>query len=228
MPTQDAEGRQDLREEGQRRLRALRTRLARRAAPISVGGKRPSPDHGQNQHDFFEHRVESAIGDQDGRDRIAETGFRQVLHRLRRQGGALVWQQQHDSGQRQGDKNAENSDKETRRAAQGFLMARALRCAQPRGGADEQNAGHAAADRRLRQQGRKQRKPKSDILDPMRACGRSNQEERTNAPGADELRRHQAIGVAGAAQDAHEPDSHGEEDDTRGREKELSHRPTLA
>ena len=77
-------------------------------------------------------------------------------------------------------------------------------------------------------EGRKQRKPKRDILDPMRACGRSNQEQRTNSPGADELRRHQAIGVAGAAQDAHEPDSHGEEDDTRGREKELSHRRTLA
>ena len=35
-----------------------------------------------------------------------------------------------------------------------------------------------------------------------------------------------AIGVAGAAQDAHEPDSHGEEDDARGREKKISHRRT--
>ena len=74
--------------------------------------------------------------------------------------------------------------------------------------------------------GREQRKPEGDILDPMRACGRGNQEERTNSPRADELRRHQAIGVAGAAQDAHEADSHGEEDHAGSREKELSHRRT--
>jgi hypothetical protein len=77
-------------------------------------------------------------------------------------------------------------------------------------------------------EGREQRKPEGYVLDPMRARGRGNQEERSDSPGADELRRHQAIGVAWTAQYAHEPDSHGEEDDTRGREKELSHRRTLA
>jgi hypothetical protein len=60
----------------------------------------------------------------------------------------------------------------------------------------------------------------------MRACGGGDEKQCADSPGADELRRHQAIGVARATQDAHEPDRHGEEDDARGREKELSHRRT--
>ena len=81
---QNAERRQHLREEGQRRLGPLQARLSRSAAPIAVGGERPDPDHGQNQHHLFEHGVERPVGDQNGGDRIAETGFRQALHRLRR------------------------------------------------------------------------------------------------------------------------------------------------
>ena len=73
-------------------------------------------------------------------------------------------------------------------------------------------------------EGREQRKPKRNIFDPLRARGPGDEKQRTDSPGADELRRHQAIGVAWAAQNAHEPDSHGEKDDARGGEKELSHR----
>ena len=69
-----------------------------------------------------------------------------------------------------------------------------------------------------------QRKPKRDILDPARARGGGDQKERTNSPGADELRRHHAIGVARAAQDAHEPDGDREQDHARSREKKLSQR----
>jgi hypothetical protein len=60
----------------------------------------------------------------------------------------------------------------------------------------------------------------------VRARGHSNQEQRSDSPGANKLRRHQAIGVARATEDADEPDGHSEEDDARGREKELSHRRT--
>ncbi len=74
-----------------------------------------------------------------------------MLHRLRGKRWALVREQQHDAGQRQGDENAENGDKETREAAQRFLAPRGLRSAQSRRGANEQNPGHAAANRGLRQ-----------------------------------------------------------------------------
>jgi hypothetical protein len=83
-----------------------------------------------------------------------------------------------------------------------------------RGAVDEGGGGESS----------EQRKSECDIPDPARACGRSDQEERTDSPGSDELRRHHAIGVARAAQDAYEPDSHREEDWARRRKKKISHR----
>ncbi len=75
-------------------------------------------------------------------------------------------------------------------------------------------------------EGREQRKPERNIFDPARAGRRSDEKQRADPPGADELRGHQAIGVAWTAQDTHEPDSDGQEDDARGREKKISHRRT--
>ena len=71
-------------------------------------------------------------------------------------------------------------------------------------------------------EGREQRKPEGDILDPARAGRRGDQQERTNSPSADELSRHQAIGVARAAEDAHQPYRHSKQDDARRREKKIS------
>ena len=48
-------------------------------------------------------------------------------------------------------------------------------------------------------EGREQRKPKRNIFDPLRARGPGDEKQCTDSPGADELRRHQAIGVARAA-----------------------------
>jgi hypothetical protein len=50
----------------------------------------------------------------------------------------------------------------------------------------------------------------------------ANEKQRPDSAGPNELRRHHPIGVAWPAQDAHEPDSHREQDDASGREKELS------
>ena len=83
-----------------------------------------------------------------------------------------------------------------------------------RGAVDEGDGG----------EGGEQRQAQGDILDPAHAGRRGDQQERGDAAGADELRRHHAIDVARPAQDAHEPDRHGEQDDARGREQELSHR----
>ena len=182
---QDAERRQQLREEGQRRLRPLRARLSRSAAPVSVGGERPYADHGQNQHHLLEHGVECAIGDQDGGDRIAEAGFGQMLHRLRRQRRALVGQQQHDAGERQQRRGCKGGGQTgASRPLKRCLVARRSPLPQPRGGADEQNAGHAAADRRLRQRhidreqaypDERQQQPIDDIADRRRErSGREN------------------------------------------------------
>src|SRR6202044_3500971 len=186
---QDAEGRQDLREEGERRLRQLSAHLARRPAPIPVGGKRPHADHGENQHDLLQHGVEGAVGDQNGRDRIAEASLGQVLHRLRRQRRALIGQQQHDGGERQSDKRAKSSRENARGTAQGFLLRPALRCAQPRGGPDEQNAGDAAADRRLRQRhvNRKQAYPDERQQQSVDDIANRSREGpgRENGPGRD-------------------------------------------
>ncbi len=68
--------------------------------------------------------------------------------------------------------------------------------------------------------------PRATSSTPCAPVATAIRRSEADFPGADELRRHQAIGVAWAAQDAHEPDSDGEEDRARSREKELSHRRT--
>jgi hypothetical protein len=54
-----------------------------------------------------------------------------------------------------------------------------------------------AVDEGGRRESGEQRKPKGDILDPVRPCGHSDQEQRSDPPSAYELGRHQTIGVAG-------------------------------
>ena len=190
---ENADWRQHLGEERQSGLRPFRPSLSRRAAPVPVGGERPYADHAQNQHHLFEHGVERAEGDQDGGDRIAKTGLRQALHRLRGQRRTLVGQQQHDGRQRRGDKQAKTGREQSRQSGQGFLGGGCLGAPQARGGADEQDARDAAADRRFRQRhiDREQANPdkrKQEPIDDVADRGRERP-RREYGPGGD--RKHQ-------------------------------------
>jgi hypothetical protein len=92
------------------------------------------------------------------------------------------------------------------------LAVRAVKILRWRGAVDEGGGG----------EGGEQRKSERDILDSMAARSRGDEKQRTDPPGADELRRHHAIGVAWSTQNPHEPNGDRQKDHASRGEKKIS------
>ena len=93
----------------------------------------------------------AAIGDQNGGDGVAETRFSEVLRCLGSECRSRVGQKQHDGGKGQSDKSAKNHSPKALRFAGVFGGLGLPGLPQAGGGANEQHARDAAANRGLRQ-----------------------------------------------------------------------------
>ncbi len=77
-------------------------------------------------------------------------------------------------------------------------------------------------------EGGKQRQHDRDIQRAGQAGGRSQKQQRGNAAGAQQLRRHHAIDVRRPAEDPHQSHSGQQQDEHRGAEQEPRHPATPA
>ena len=145
----DADRRQYLPEECQRAVPIRRLPEGRGAAPIAVGSQRPNPDQRKKQYDLLEKRIEGAVGEEDSRDRIADADRRQVCRRIRRKCRRRLGQQKNNGGKSRGNKRTKYRDRKANNDRE--CLGLGLGMPGSRGRAEQQCAGHTAADRRLRQ-----------------------------------------------------------------------------
>ena len=108
----DADRRQDAGEEDERGVGRRAPERRRPAAPEPVRRDRPHAHDREHEHDLFEHRVERAIGDKDGRDRIAEAGRGEFLVRLGGERGGGIGQVQHGRREDARDEDREQAGRD--------------------------------------------------------------------------------------------------------------------
>ena len=186
---EDADRRDHAREEDQRAVRLSSAERRRRAAPEAVGRDRPDADDREQKHGLLQHRVEGAIDDQHRGDGIAEArGFESAL-RLGREGRRRLRQNEDDGRQRAGDHQAEQRRERLLAGARPVARLDRERRAQSRSGGHQQNAGRAAADRRLGERDIRRQKADPDDREDQPigdiADDRAEQLARENGPGRD-------------------------------------------
>ena len=86
--------------------------------------------------------------------------------------------------------------------------------------------GGSLLDERNGGEGGEERERQRDVDRRGHAGHRAEQQQRRDAAGSDQLRRHHAVGVARTAQDADQPQRQHRQDEAEGSRQELSHRPS--
>ena len=185
--------RQHLGEERQRRLGSFRASRAGAPPQYRSAASDHTPTTASTSTTFS-----SIVSNERKAIRTAVTGLPRPVSGKRcslasGQRGTLVGKQQHDAGQRRCDKQAKSGREQARQSGMGLFGSRGFGSAQARGGADEQDAGHAAADRRLRQRNIDREQPNPDQREQQPidhvANRRRERSARENGPGGD--RKHQ-------------------------------------